>query len=207
MGSVPFGLLVGKLKGVDIRTLGSMNIGATNVGRVLGKRYFHLVFWLDVLKSFIPTAVAGWLLNQQAETPLTALHYALWVAVAAAALTGHLFSIFLGFKGGKGVASGFGLLMGIFPYLAVSGLLGFVVFITVFWLSRYISLASVMGAAALPLIFAGLGLWRGWDIFGAMWPMLVFVVIYSGMVVYKHKANIRRLLAGTENKWGTRVAV
>src|SRR3982750_4152194 len=102
LGSVPFGLIVGLAKGVDPRTAGSGNIGATNLGRLLGGRFFALVFTLDMLKGLIPTALAAWVLRGQ---PLVRMDFFLWLLVGFAGIAGHMFSIFLGFKGGKGVAT------------------------------------------------------------------------------------------------------
>src|SRR3954452_15395809 len=101
IGSIPFGLIVGLSRGVDPRTAGSGNIGATNLGRLLGGKFFALVFTLDLLKGLVPTVDAGQIFRGMPD----ALHYILWLLVGFAAIAGHMFSIFLGFKGGKGVAT------------------------------------------------------------------------------------------------------
>src|SRR6188768_478174 len=102
LGSVPFGLIVGKTRGVDPRKAGSGNIGATNVGRLLGKKFFALVFTLDLLKGLLPMLAAAYVLRGETPDRKT---YLLWLAVGAVAILGHMFSVFLGFKGGKGVAT------------------------------------------------------------------------------------------------------
>src|SRR5438132_5610761 len=140
-GSIPFGLLLGKLKGVDIRTCGSGNIGATNAGRVLGRRYGYLVFLLDALKGLLPTVLAGvvirgWLHRE--ESP--ALAYLLWVGVAAAAVIGHMFPVFLRFKGGKGVATSVGAMVGIYPFFTLPALMAAGIWIVLTMTTRYVSL-------------------------------------------------------------------
>src|SRR2546423_2575215 len=102
LGSIPFGLLVGRARRIDVRTAGSGNIGATNVGRLLGKKYFFLVFFLDLLKSFMPMLIASHIVQQENPTIRDAQLYLLWLSVGFAAVLGHMFSVFLRFKGGKG---------------------------------------------------------------------------------------------------------
>src|SRR5688572_17508185 len=115
LGSVPFGLLVGLARGVDVRASGSGNIGATNVGRVLGGKFFVLTFILDLLKSLLPMLLATWLLRRQLGPPDTyaTRHYLLWLTVGFAAVVGHMFPVFLRFKGGKGVATSAGFMLGL----------------------------------------------------------------------------------------------
>ncbi len=120
IGSIPFGLIVGLAKGVNPRKAGSGNIGATNVGRLLGGKFFFIVFTLDLLKGAIPTVAAGAVLNFTVQDHTDCL---LWALVAFAALVGHMASIFLKFKGGKGVATSAGVLLGIFPYFTLPGLI------------------------------------------------------------------------------------
>src|SRR4051812_48374832 len=119
IGSIPFGLIVGLAKGIDPRKAGSGNIGATNVGRLLGGRYFALVFTLDLLKGLLPTAIASFLLRNNVRTQT---EFILWLLVGFAAIAGHMFSLFLKFKGGKGVATSAGVLLGVFPYFTYPGI-------------------------------------------------------------------------------------
>jgi acyl phosphate:glycerol-3-phosphate acyltransferase len=201
VGSIPFGLLVGLLRGVDPRRHGSGNIGATNIGRLLGVRYFVIVFYLDLLKGFIPTFAAGWIL-QRGGTPMTASMYALWLAVGFAAIAGHLFSLFLGFKGGKGVATSLGVVLGVWPYYTIAGLIAFAVWVTVFAGTRIVSIASIIAALVVPLAYVILGIALKWPITGAQAPLLVFAVLMSLLIIWKHRTNITRLRAGTETRFG-----
>ena len=121
LGSVPFGLIVGKSRGVDPRSSGSGNIGATNVGRLLGRKFFALVFTLDLLKGLLPMLAAAYVLREVEPDRRT---YVLWLLVGVAAIAGHMFSVFLGFKGGKGVATSTGVLLGLWPYYTIPGLIG-----------------------------------------------------------------------------------
>jgi len=196
-GSVPFGLIVGKAKGVDPRTAGSGNIGETNLGRLLGGRFFALVFGLDMLKGALPTIIAGSIIGFHLDDRLTCL---LWIAVAAAAILGHMFSLFLKFKGGKGVATSAGVLLGIYPYFTLSGLCASVVFIIVFLITRYISVSSILGASSFPAIYAAFGAQR-WNITGTQLPLLCFAIAIPLMIIYKHRGNIARLRAGTEPRF------
>ena len=197
-GSVPFGLIVGKSRGVDPRTAGSGNIGATNVGRLLGKRFFFVVFLLDLLKGMLPMLAAKWALRAAAEEPRT---FFLWLLVGLAAIVGHMFSVFLGFKGGKGVATSAGVVLGLFPYFTVPGLAALVVWFVTFKASRYVSLASILAAVAFPLLYVAVGLARGWPVVGGQWPLLAFAALVAVMIVWKHRGNIARLRAGTESRF------
>ena len=199
IGAIPFGLIVGWMKGIDVRKSGSGNIGATNVGRLLGQRYFWLVFCLDVIKGAIPVAVAGWLIYDGEHDP-TRVGYLMWLAVGAATLLGNLFSIYIGFRGGKGVATSAGITLGIFPYFTLTALLGVAVFLVVLGIWRYISLASIVSAGAFPVIYVLLGRWMGWDVFGTQQPLLVFAILVALLIIWRHRTNIARLRAGTENK-------
>lgn len=212
-GSIPFGLLIGWCKGVDIRKAGSGNIGATNVGRVLGRPYGVLAFLLDAIKGFAPPALAGhWLLplgGGAAGAALQPVDYLVWMAVAGSAVLGHIFPLWLGFKGGKGVASGWGAMLGIYPYFTIPGLtiLGLWVVVTV--VTRYVSLGSIIAALAFPLMFALVAWWKGeaWGDFSRLWPLYVFSVGLAALVVYRHRGNVQRLLHGTESRIGSKPKV
>ena len=170
LGSIPFGLVVGLWRGIDPRKAGSGNIGATNVGRLLGGRYFALVFILDMLKG-------------------------------TAAVLLHMFSIFLGFKGGKGVATSAGVMLGMFPYFTYPGLAAIVAFIVLFMMTRYVSVGSMGAAMFFPVAYLVIGRALGWDVLGAQLPLLVFAVVVAVLIVYKHRTNITRLMAGTESRF------
>lgn len=196
-GSIPVGLLVGWTKGVDVRTAGSGNIGATNVGRLLGKKFFWIVFLLDLLKGMLPSVAAGAAIG---FAPGDAWTYFLWLLVGFAAIFGHMFSIFLRFKGGKGVSTSTGALLGIWPYFSFPALAAALVWVVVFKVAGYVSAASVIGSISFPLAYIAIGLARGWPIFSDQLPLLIASAVLAAMIVYKHRANISRLLAGTEHK-------
>jgi len=206
LGSIPFGLLVGKAKGVDVRAAGSGNIGATNVGRLLGKKFFFITFFLDLLKSLVPMLVASMLVSRIAPQDRDWHVYLMWLLVGFAAVVGHMFSVFLKFKGGKGVATSAGVMLGLFPYFTWPGLLAIVVFIIVFYVFRYVSLASMTSACAFPVLYAIFGRLNGWPILSDQLPLLVFAIVIALLIVLKHRANIGRLIAGTENRAGARAA-
>jgi glycerol-3-phosphate acyltransferase PlsY len=196
-GSIPFGLLVGFARGVDIRKSGSGNIGASNVGRQLGKKFFFLVMLLDMLKSMLPMLAGAMVIAGTRATPAV---YLLWLTVGFAAIIGHMFSLFLKFTGGKGVATSAGVLMGVWPYYTWPGFATIVVFTVLFFFTRYISVGSLGSAVFFPLAYLLMGLFFHWDPLGGQWPLLVFALLISGMVIFKHRSNIARLRAGTENR-------
>jgi glycerol-3-phosphate acyltransferase PlsY len=203
VGSIPFGLIVGLAKGVDPRKAGSGNIGATNVGRLLGGRYFFVVFVLDLLKGAIPTLAAGAVLNFTVEDRTTCL---LWVLVSFAALVGHMASIFLKFKGGKGVATSAGVLLGIFPYYTLPALVAVTLWGILFLVFRYISVASMVGSAAFPILYVLAGMIWHWPILQSQFPFLFFSFLVPLMIVFKHRGNISRLRSGTELRAGQKSA-
>ncbi len=185
IGSIPFGLLLSRRSGIDIRQHGSGNIGATNVSRLVGKKVGLITLLLDAVKGFLPMLAAGLLLNSDDSSRdlITAL-------CGAAAVTGHMFPVFLRFKGGKGVATA----LGIFLYLAPKALLiSVAIFIALAVPTGFVSLGSLLGAAAMPpsLYFFDEPLWKFW--------LATFVAL---MIWIKHQQNIRRLLRGTEKRFG-----
>lgn len=192
-GSLPFGFWAGKLKGMDIRQHGSGNIGATNVIRVLGKGIGIPVFILDALKGWLPAWLAGFLLTRQGAAMEIVSAGA--VVAGLAAVLGHMFTFWLGFKGGKGVATTAGVLLGIAPLAMLGGL---VVWLLFFWTLRYVSLASMMAGIGVVATMVAVMLRDGrWD-----FVMLGFGVLIMLLVILRHRANIGRILAGTEPKAG-----
>ena len=176
-GSIPFGYLAGRLRGVDIRTVGSKNVGATNVFRTLGKRWGIAVMVADVAKGLGAALVARWLTDDP------------WPLIAAgAAVAGHVFPVWLRFRGGKGVATGAGVVIGLMPLVSLV-LVG--VWFLIVGATRYVSLASVVGAIACTPLAAA---------FGYTWPTVVFAGVISLAVLVRHWQNIKRLLAGTESR-------
>ena len=219
LGSIPFGLVLGKLRGIDIREHGSGNIGATNVFRTLGKGTGIFCLLLDFLKGFIPVAITinlcriggesvavslpfldAWNTGFTADERLTA--QIIPVVTAFASIMGHNYSPWIGFKGGKGIATSGGALAALMPMGVVLLIIIFVLFT---FTTKYVSVGSIAGAIALP----ALTLWGSWfhgKIDDGTWnkPLFVFAIIAGAMAVWKHRANIIRLRAGTENKIGSK---
>ena len=206
IGSTPFGVIIARARGVDLRGRGSGNIGATNVGRVLGRKWGCLCFVLDLLKGLVPVLLVGLYLSRRGGgVPLhsqAAWLQAAWLAAAFGTIAGHVFSFWLKFRGGKGVATSLGVLMGLYPYFTWVGLaaLGLWCLVVLIW--RYVSLASITAAAAFPLLFvAACWVVDDWKV-TRLWPLLAFAAAMAALVVVRHRSNIQRLLAGTENKIG-----
>lgn len=204
LGSIPFGFIIAKSQGIDIREHGSKNIGATNVWRVLGKKFGLTTFILDVLKGVAAVLVAKWIAGHWAvHVPLPHGHeridflrpdYA-GIAGAMGCILGHSAPVWLGFKGGKGVATSLGVLFGMIPLVAFAD---FALWGLVFWLSRYVSLASIAAAVGLPvltIVFLFLGWIEGWGYFQFAW-------VAGLLVIWRHWSNIKRLAAGTESRFG-----
>jgi glycerol-3-phosphate acyltransferase PlsY len=205
LGSIPFGLFVGRANGIDPRTAGSKNIGATNVGRLLGRKFFFIVFALDLLKSFVPMAAASFVVQSIPPGQRDWIIYLAWLSIGAAAVLGHMFSIFLKFKGGKGVSSSAGVMLGLIPYFTLPGIISILIFVVVLKISRYVSLSSMLGASAFPIVYLLVGeCWMGWPVLGAQLPLLIFAILLPVMIIYRHRTNIARLRAGTENKIGSK---
>ena len=198
IGSIPFGLLVGKAKGIDPRKAGSGNIGATNIGRLLGGKYFALVFCLDMLKGAVPPLAAGAFISYRVQNWQTCL---LWIAVAAAVVIGGMSSIYLKFKGGKGVATSAGIILGIFPYYTLAFVPGILAFFLAFATTRFISVGSICGATFFAVGYIAIGLIEHWPITGAQLPLLCFAIALPLMILFKHRGNLARLRAGTEPRF------
>lgn len=198
LGAVPFGLLIAKAHGKDLRCIGSGNIGATNVVRALGRKWGILCFVLDVLKGLIPmlaVPVLGIISPQPKVLELT-----LWLLVGCAAVLGHIFPVYLKFKGGKGVATSLGIVLGLWPYYTFCGIAAFAVWIACVLIWRYVSLASIAAAVSFPVfLLLSAFFFEDWPL-TTLWPLLAGAVLMSLLVVLRHRANIRRLLDGTESK-------
>lgn len=204
-GSIPFGLLIAKTKGIDIRQHGSKNVGATNVGRVLGKRYGIACFLLDAAKGALPVFLAGFWTKSLGAQDLTPIDAWLWLSIVAAAMAGHMFPIWLRFKGGKGVATGLGALLAIYPVMTISAAGAFVLWVAIVKIFRYVGVASCIGSLSLPLwvLLADLAGWTGQ---GDKTPFYIASTLLAAVVVIKHRGNISRTLAGTEPKIGSPMA-
>jgi len=180
LGSVPVGVLLARMKGADPRKVGSGNIGATNVMRAAGKVTGALTLVGDILKGLLPVVVA-FALGEPAIVV---------AAVGLAAFLGHLFPLFLGFKGGKGVATALGVYLALDPFAVF---ITVIVFVLVLLKWRFVSLGSLVGVAAMPLLLY---------LLSAPDYYVYLALIIGALIFIKHKDNIRRLLAGTENKIG-----
>lgn len=203
VGAIPFGFIIGKLRGVDVRTVGSKNIGATNVFRTVGKKWGLLAFFCDFLKGLLPTlAVIHW---GPATDTGTAFRAAIgtgadftWlpVAVGVMCVVGHMFTCFMKFKGGKGIATGFGMMVALVPWHALAAIILFAVVLAI---SHYVSLGSIIAAA-----FLGITVWFPVDKFAHLGyhdlPLCILITVVAAFAVWKHRANIGRLVKGCENK-------
>lgn len=216
LGSIPFGLMIARTKGIDIREHGSGNIGATNVLRVMGKKYGIPCLILDALKGFIPVALATSLIqiagrHAQVQLPVPSdwtmilpaaeamKGQSIHILTAFLAVMGHNYSPWVRFRGGKGIATSAGVLLALMPFAV---LILIVIWLLLFFITRYVSLASIGAAAVLPLIT----LWGSWHhgrIQDGTWnkPLFIFTVVIALLAIFKHRTNIQRLMAGTENRF------
>jgi len=199
LGSIPFGLFVGKAHGLDVRTIGSGNVGAMNVGRILGRKWFFVVFGLDLLKGLVPTLIGGWLLAQSAEQRFATTVMIARLLVGIAAILGHNYSPFLGFRGGKGVSTSLGVALGVYPDLTIPAVLAFIVWVAGFGITRMSSVGSILAGVCFPIFYLVILLYRGGKVIDH-WPFMAFCVLVAVLVVVRHKANIARILTGTETR-------
>jgi acyl phosphate:glycerol-3-phosphate acyltransferase len=183
LGSIPFGFIAGLIAGVDVRKHGSGNIGATNTLRVLGKKYGYAVFVADVLKGFLAVRIALWLARFDPSTG-----YLIGIVAAFFVVVGHSFPIWLRFRGGKGVAAAAGACLGLVP---LATLIAVLIWIATFFIFRYVSLASIVAAAALALGALFLG-------YAADPILLTFTCLIAALIILRHRSNIVRLLQGRE---------
>lgn len=183
VGAIPFGLVIGKMAGQDVRTQGSKNIGATNVSRVLGKKLGLLTLICDCLKGFLPMYIAALLLPEADNKELIVS------ATGVAAVTGHMFPLYLKFKGGKGVATG----LGVFLYLSpLAILISLVVFVVSVFLTGFVSAGSLLASGLIPL----------WLYFMNASQLTIGAASIVALLIWvKHYENIGRLLRGNEKSW------
>lgn len=188
LGSIPSGLILGRLRGVDVRQHGSGKTGTTNVLRTIGKKYAVIALAADVLKGVIAVLIGGYVIGSPAGE----------MAAGLAAIAGHDWSVFIKFQGGRGVATTMGAVLPMEPLAAVASI---GIFVFVIALTRYVSLGSMMGTLSAVVLVAA---------FAAIDRVPVEYAIYagvaSGLIVIQHKANLIRLLSGTENKLGQKAA-
>lgn len=192
LGSIPFGYLAGRIVGIDIRTAGSGNVGATNVVRVLGKKYGYPVFALDVLKGFGAVMMSKLIApGQPSEWNSPEI---LGILAAMSSVFGHLYPPWLKFKGGKGVATSAGALLALTP---AATLIGVAIWIIVFGLTRYVSLASIVAAVILPIVILGI---KSHDQNNAK-PLVYASACVAAVVIWRHRSNLSRLMRGTEPRF------
>jgi len=192
LGSIPFGYVAGKIRGIDIRKIGSGNIGATNVVRVLGKRYGYSVFFLDFLKGFGAVKISMSIATDARPEWASPEIFGIFAAIAS--VIGHSFPVWLKFRGGKGVATSAGALFGLIPLAALIGVL---IWVLIFWFTRYVSVASVVAAATLPLvilIMTRLNQIHGNSLFYSSLGL-------AAVVMWRHRSNFSRLMHGSEPRF------
>lgn len=203
VGAIPFGVIAGRLKGIDIRSSGSGNIGATNVSRLLGRRWGAAVFVLDLLKGLCPSLTAGFALQGGGTFSVgtDGRVDVCWLTVGLCAVLGHNYSPFLRFRGGKGVATSLGVALGVYPDLTFPALIAVAVWGIVVGVTRVISAGSVAAGLAFPVAYSALAA-GGSTSSRPSWPMLAFTCAVAGMVLVRHRGNLARIAAGTEARIG-----
>jgi glycerol-3-phosphate acyltransferase PlsY len=192
IGSIPAGYIAGRIAGIDIRTVGSGNIGATNVTRFLGKRYGYPVFIVDFLKGF--AAVGMSIMIAKRAQPVLIPSELFGVVGTVACVLGHSFPVWLGFKGGKGVAASAGALFGLMPFVA---LIAVAVWLIIFYLTRYVSVASMTAALAVPITIVSMMLLGQ----TGETALLYFSICLAAVVIVRHRSNLSRLVRGTEPRF------
>ncbi len=196
LGSIPTGYLMARARGIDIRSVGSGNIGATNVFRALGKAAGTITLLVDCAKGWIAVfavpVLVGWLFRLQLPAGAPIL-------CALAVILGHNYTCWLRFKGGKGIATSAGALLALAPMAVLICLL---VWLIVFGIGRYVSLASILAAIALPVaIFCTKHLGRGGNRDADQWMLFSLSIVLCVLALWRHRSNIQRLLAGTEHRF------
>jgi glycerol-3-phosphate acyltransferase PlsY len=200
MGAIPFALIISKrMAGIDISKHGSGNLGGTNVLRVLGFKAGALVMALDLAKAFVPVMLAKFIIGDSVLSIAGLTINWQWgqVITALMVMVGHSWSVYIKFRGGKGAAAYFGGWFAIWPVGPVAALIGGVILIVTVWLSKYMSLGSIIGSLSILCLFMVLTLT---DISPPIY--LIYSLIAAALIVYQHRSNISRLQAGTENRMG-----
>ncbi len=192
LGSIPAGYLAGRMAGIDIRKAGSGNIGATNVIRTLGRRYGYSVFVVDFAKGALAVCASSFVGRYAEAKPTSSEIYG--IVGATCCVLGHIFPVWLGFKGGKGVATAAGALFGLMPLAAA---IGAGVWIITFEVTRYVSVASMASAMLLPVIVLGLTHARHTN----GMALFYFTLCLAAIVIFRHRSNLSRLLHGTEPRF------
>ncbi|NWK54734.1 glycerol-3-phosphate 1-O-acyltransferase PlsY [Verrucomicrobiaceae bacterium N1E253] len=213
IGSIPFGLIIAKSKGINIREHGSGNIGATNVLRVVGKKYGITCLILDLLKGLIPTMAGISLITYAGASGAMGLSFlsplahettqgqaqALHILTALATILGHNYSPWIAFKGGKGIATSAGALIALMP---AGVLILILVWVALFYATKYVSVASIGAALSLPFITL-FGSWFHGKFPDGNWnkPLFIFSIVIALLATWRHRSNIKNLLNGTEHRF------
>jgi glycerol-3-phosphate acyltransferase PlsY len=192
VGSIPAGYLVARIAGIDIRKAGSGNIGATNVVRLLGKQYGYPVFLFDFLKGVCAVKMSIFIFNHYGAA--FASPELCGIIGGSCSILGHSYPVWLGFKGGKGVATSGGVVVAMMPWVALAA---GIVWLAAFWLTRYVSVASIAAVLSMPLV-AGTMFWLG-QLRSAV--LLGFSLFLAVIVVVRHRTNLSRLFEGTEQRF------
>jgi glycerol-3-phosphate acyltransferase PlsY len=201
VGAIPFGwLLVKATKGVDLREVGSKNIGATNAGRLFGFHYFLVIFLLDLAKGFLPVFfISPWIAEKYPCDHCPALRSSMAAFLALCSVVGHMFPVYLGFRGGKGVATGLGVALALSWQASAIAFGGFLLMLLA---SRYVSVSSIFAALVAPTAhhFVPTNITAPPDPWGSDLLITIFFIASSLLVLFKHRTNVKRLFAGTEPK-------
>lgn len=202
VGSIPFGVVLAKLHGIDLRQVGSGNTGATNVGRALGKGWGIACFVLDAAKGVGPVLVTGFLGSTIGVTPskLAPMDEWAWIVVGLATILGHIYSPFLRLRGGKGVSTACGALGAMWPLMTIPLIGAACVFVVVRLATGYMSLASIIGTWSLPVVAIIAALFDDESSFATALPPFLVSLLIALLVTWRHRSNIARLRAGTEPK-------
>jgi glycerol-3-phosphate acyltransferase PlsY len=204
-GSLPFGFWISKCLGVDIRNQGSGNIGATNVLRTLGRKVGITVLILDISKGFLPVLIGSRIIFKQLPDSMLDredIMGTIYVLLAIGTILGHNYTFWLGFKGGKGIATSAGAIMSFLPEVLMGSTL---VWILIFFLSRYVAIASIAAAFSIPILTASLDHNYLFPDLNSSWPVISFGIIAAIMAVWRHRSNIQRLIKGEEDRFERKV--
>ncbi|MEC7863015.1 MAG: glycerol-3-phosphate 1-O-acyltransferase PlsY [Verrucomicrobiota bacterium] len=205
VGSLPFGFWISKSLGVDIRNQGSGNIGATNVLRTLGRKVGITVLILDISKGFLPVLIGSIIIfNQLPDSMLDIeeIEGTIYVLLAIGAILGHNYTFWLGFKGGKGIATSAGAIMPFLPEVLIGSLFVWILF---FFLSRYVAIASIAAAFSIPILTISLDHNYLFPNINSSWPVISFGIIASIMAIWRHRSNIQRLIKGEEDQFERKI--
>jgi len=205
VGSLPFGFWISKSLGVDIRNQGSGNIGATNVLRTLGRKVGITVLMLDISKGFLPVLIGSIIIfNQLPDSMLDIeeIEGTIYVLLAIGAILGHNYTFWLGFKGGKGIATSAGAIMPFLPEVLIGSLFVWILF---FFLSRYVAIASIAAAFSIPILTISLDHNYLFPNINSSWPVISFGIIASIMAIWRHRSNIQRLIKGEEDQFERKI--